>query len=92
MKSNVLEEEKIEVDFLRTKMPLKLDLFSRASQVADCGGQGTHNGPLRSYAFPLKPKTTCQMPKMRLPGDFIPELDKIEAFYDQYLHKTILNL
>ena len=45
--------------------------------------------PIHFDAFPSNPKNSFTVTKIQLPDDFIPELDKIEAFYDLHLQELV---
>jgi hypothetical protein len=47
------------------------------------------NESIRFDAFPSNPEISFQVTKIQLPDDFVPELDKIENFYDLHLQELL---
>jgi hypothetical protein len=45
--------------------------------------------PVHFDALPVDPLVSFQAVKIQLPVDFIPELDRIEAFYDLHLQELV---
>ena len=71
------------------KIEKPINAFSSDGFLAGWKDRLSSYEPIHFDPFPSNPEIRFQVTKIQLPADFLPELDKIEAFYDLHLQELV---